>query len=96
MLNFPVDIQEGTIEPMSLKKFINIFEGAVEGVESGALSASTQYKALKVWDSLAILTVTDAIEMEYGILPNKKHFEGAETIEELYQSILPDAKSTSA
>ncbi len=72
---------------MSLDKFVNVFETAIEAVESGTLSAQTNYKALREWDSLAILTVIDAIEMEYGILLNGKHFKNTETIEDLYQSI---------
>jgi acyl carrier protein len=71
---------------MSLNQFIYIFEGAIEeGIEPGMLSADTRYKALKAWDSLAILTVTDAIEMEYGVLLNKKHFESTETMKDLYE-----------
>ena len=73
---------------MSLNKFISIFEEAVEGLESGTLTADTDYRELKSWDSLAILTVTDAIEMEYAVLLNKKHFERARTIEELYTVVL--------
>lgn len=72
---------------MSLSKFITIFEAAIETIEPGTLSAKTEYKELKAWDSLAILTVTDAIEMEYGVLLNRKYFEGAETVGDLYESI---------
>ena len=72
---------------MGLSKFITIFETAIETIEPGALSAKTLYKELKAWDSLAILTVTDAIEMEYGVLLNRKYFEGAETVGDLYESI---------
>ena len=73
---------------MSLEKFIHTFEAAVEAMPPGTLSADTNYKALKVWDSLAILTVTDAIEMEYGVLLKRKDFESAETVEELYEKKL--------
>ena len=66
---------------------MHIFEAALEAVEPGTLSAQTHYKDLKAWDSLAVLTVTDAIEMEYGFLLNRKHFENAETVEDLYNSV---------
>ena len=72
---------------MSLDRFIYIFETAIEAVEPGTLSAETHYKALKVWDSLAVLTVTDAVDMEYGVLLNKKHFESAETVEDLHRMV---------
>ena len=79
---------------MSLDKFIHSFEAAIEALEPGTLSAQTCYKELKTWDSLAILTVADAIEMEYGILLSKKHFESAETVEDLYQYVREKDKST--
>ncbi len=72
---------------MNLDEFVRRFEAAIEAVEPGTLSAKSNFKALKAWDSLAILTVLDAVEMEYGVLLNKKHFESAETIEDLYRTV---------
>lgn len=73
---------------MSLSKFIHVFEAAIEAVEPGTLSAETAYKELKAWDSLAILTVTDAIEMEYGVLLQREHLESTVTVAELHDSLL--------
>ena len=73
---------------MRLEKFIEDFEDAVEDVEPGSLNAGTVFKGLRSWDSLAILTVTDVVEMEYGVLLNKKSFEGVSTVEELYQLVV--------
>ena len=73
---------------MSLVKFIEDFEEAVEDIEPGSLTAATKYRELKAWDSLAVLTATDVIEMEYGVLLNKKSFESVTTIEELYRFVL--------
>ena len=75
------------IYPMNLDEFVHRFEVAIEAVDPGTLSAKINYKALKVWDSLAVLTVTDAVETEYGVLLKKKHFERAETIEDLYRLV---------
>ena len=72
------------MQAMSLNRFIHTLETAIEAVEPGTLSAQTNYKELKVWDSLAVLTVIDAIEMEYGVLLNRNYFQGAETVEGLY------------
>ena len=72
---------------MGLEKFIKDFETSVEAVEPGSLTAETRYRELQAWDSLAVLTVTDTIEVEYGVLLNKKDFESAVTIEELYQRV---------
>ena len=42
---------------------------------------------LKSWDSLAILTVTDTIDMEYGVVPRKPDFESADTLVELFELV---------
>ena len=73
---------------MSLEKFIEDFEEAVEDIEPGSLTAATRYRELEAWDSLAVLTFTDVIEMEYGVLLIKKRLESVATIEELYQFVL--------
>lgn len=73
---------------MNLDKFINDFEEAVEDIELGSLSASTEFKQLEAWDSLAVLTVTDVFEMEYGVLLSKQCLESIQTLEELYQFVL--------
>lgn len=73
---------------MSLGKFIEDFEEAVEDIEPGSLTATTKYRELEAWDSLAVLTFTDVIEMEYGVLLSKKRLESVATIEELYQFVL--------
>jgi acyl carrier protein len=73
---------------MSLEKFIEDFEEAVEDIEPGSLTAETAFKELKSWDSLAVLTLTDALEMEYGTLLNKNSFESVTTIQELYNVVI--------
>ena len=72
---------------MKLDTFIKIFEEAVEDGEVGALTAQTRFKDLKSWDSLAILTVTDTIDMEYGVIPRKPDFESADTLLELFELV---------
>jgi acyl carrier protein len=73
---------------MSLEKFIKNFEEAVEDIEPGSLKPVTEFKQLETWDSLAILSATDVIEMEYGVLLSKKSLEGVTTLEDLYQFVL--------
>ncbi len=69
---------------MEIKNFIGHFEYALDGLESGTIDKSTNFKALKEWDSLAILTLTDTIDIEYGILLKKSEIEACETIEQLF------------
>lgn len=72
---------------MELEKFIHHFEEAVEGVEAGTLAADTVFRDLKTFDSLAVLMVTDTVDMEYGVLLRQKDFQGATTLEELYRCV---------
>ena len=72
---------------MELNTFIKNFEEAVEDLEVGTLTAQTRFKDLKSWDSLAILTVTDTIDMEYGVVARKSDFESVDTLVELYELV---------
>ena len=72
---------------MELDTFIKNFEEGIEDVEVGTLTAQTRFKDLKSWDSLAVLTVTDTIDMEYGVVPRKTDFESTDTLLELFELI---------
>ncbi len=69
---------------MSLEKFIEDFEEAVEDIEPGSLTGDTRFKSLKSWDSLAVLSATDTVEMEYGVLLRKEDFAACDTLCDLY------------
>lgn len=73
---------------MSLAGFIEHFEEAVEDIESGSLEGATVYRDLKTWDSLAVLTLTDTVDMEYGVLLTKADYAASATIEDLYRRVL--------
>jgi len=72
---------------MELETFIRNFEEAIEDVESGTLAGDTAFRDLKIWDSLAVLTVTDMIDLEYGVLLNKNDLQGVHTIRDVYDCI---------
>lgn len=72
---------------MDIDTFIHDIASSIEDVEPDTLDAGTQYKQLKSWDSLAVLTVTDTIEMEYGVLLRKSDFETAETLADLFECV---------
>jgi acyl carrier protein len=72
---------------MELDTFIKNFEEAVEDVEVGTLTAQTRFKDLKSWDSLAILIVTDTIDMEYDVVLRKSDFESSDTLVELFELV---------
>ncbi len=72
---------------MELDTFIKNLEEAIEDVEVGTLTAQTRFKDLKSWDSLAVLTVTDTIDIEYGVVLRKPDFESADTLVELFELV---------
>lgn len=72
---------------MELKQFITDLEDAIEDVEAGTLTADTEYKSLATWDSLAVLTVSGAVELEYGVLLRKDDFAQCKTVEALYELV---------
>lgn len=72
---------------MELETFIKNFEAAVEDVEVGTLSGETAFRDMKCWDSLAVLTATDMVDIEYGVLLSKSDFTNAQTIEDLFNNV---------
>jgi acyl carrier protein len=69
---------------MSLNKLIQIFEDSLDDIPKGSLTEMTEYKKLKTWDSLGVLTVVDGVEMELGVIVLKQEFDAATTLAELY------------
>jgi acyl carrier protein len=72
---------------MSLEKFIEEFEEAVEDIEPGSLTAATKYRELKVWDSLAVLTVIAMVDAEYDVRLKADTLKKCETLEALFAQV---------
>lgn len=72
---------------MEIKTFIQQFEESLDGLEAGTVSEATVFKKLKEWDSLAILTLTDTIDLEYGVLLKKSEIESCETVQLLFDHV---------
>lgn len=72
---------------MDIDKFIADFSEALEELPSEPLEPSTEYKQLKTWDSLAVLTVIDAVDMEYSVLLKKEDFAQCVTLQELFDFV---------
>lgn len=72
---------------MSLEKFIEEFEEAVEDIEPGSLTAATKYRGLKVWDSLAVLTVIAMVDAEYDVRLKADTLKNCETLEALFAQV---------
>ncbi len=72
---------------MSINSFIDIFSESIEELPETPLTAEVRFKDLKGWDSLAVLTVTDGIDMEYDVLLRKADYQEQATIGDLYQLV---------
>ena len=72
---------------MQIKIFLQQLEESLEGLDSGTASETTVFKELKEWDSLAILTLTDTIDLEYGVLLKKAEIESCETAQSLFDLV---------
>jgi acyl carrier protein len=72
---------------MKLDQLIGIFTESLEELPDCALTGETNFKDLKAWDSLAVLTVTDEIDMEYGVLLRKTDFQKLQTIQDLCEFV---------
>jgi acyl carrier protein len=51
------------------------------------VTETTAFKELKEWDSLAILTLTDTIDLEYGVLLKKADIESCGTVQSLFDLV---------
>lgn len=72
---------------MSLEKFIEDFEEAVEDVETGTLSGSTNFRKLEQWDSLAVLTVIAMVDADYDVRLKAEDLKANDTVEALYEVV---------
>lgn len=72
---------------MQIEQFIEQVEDALYGVDAGTISRETDFTSLKEWDSLALLTLTDTIDIEYGVLMKKGEIESCATVMNLFEKI---------
>ena len=70
-----------------MEQLIKIIEEALYDIEPGSVSADSNIVQFKEWDSLALLTLTDAIDMEFGVLLKKADIEESVSVSELLNRI---------
>tara|TARA_E500000178_G_scaffold50940_1_gene46523 strand:+ start:886 stop:1113 length:228 start_codon:yes stop_codon:yes gene_type:complete len=75
-----------------MEQLIKIIEESLYEVEPGSITEESNVVQLKEWDSLALLTVTDAVDLEFGVLLKKDEIEASGTVLKLYQLILSKQK----
>ena len=75
-----------------MEQLIKIIEESLYELEPGSITEKSNVVQLKEWDSLALLIVTDAVDLEFGVLLNKDEIEASRTVFKLYQLILSKQK----
>jgi acyl carrier protein len=71
-----------------MDEFIRHFEGSLDDVEPGSLTPETEFRSLPSWDSLAVLLITDMIDLEYGLILKKEEFAKARSLVDLHALIV--------
>lgn len=72
---------------MNIDDFIASFECAVDGIPSGSLSPTTQFRDLKEWDSLAALSIIAMVNAEYGVELSASELRNSKSIENIFRAV---------
>lgn len=75
-----------------MEQLIKIIEESLYDLEPGSITEESNIVQLKEWDSLALLTFTDAVDLEFGVLLKKDEIEGSGTVLALHQLIVAKQK----
>jgi len=73
---------------VDVQTFIRSVESALDDVTPGLLDATTRFRDLEAWTSLQALIVVVSIERDYGVSLSAEEFERAETLQDLYDTVL--------
>ena len=75
-----------------MEQLIKIIEESLYDLEPDSITEESNVVQLKEWDSLALLTFTDAVDLEFGVLLKKDEIEGSGSVLELHQLIVAKQK----
>ena len=71
---------------MDIKEFIEKFAEAVEVEDVSVLSASTEFRTLDEWSSLAYLSVIALLDEEFDVQIEMADFKKLNTIQEIFDA----------
>jgi acyl carrier protein len=75
---------------MTINDFVQKFAEAVEIEDASALSANTEFRKLKEWDSLAYLSVIALLDEEFDVQIEMDDFRKLKTIQEIFDACKKD------
>ena len=73
---------------VDVQTFIRNIESAFDDVTPGLMEATTRFRDLEAWTSLQTLIVAVSIESDYGVSLSAEEFDRAETLQDLYETVL--------
>ena len=71
---------------MTINEFIEKFAEAVEVEDVSTLSASTEFRTLEEWSSLAYLSVIALLDEEFDVQIEMEDFKKLKTIQEVFDA----------
>jgi len=72
---------------MEWEEFKACVASSIEGADAESLREDTDFKQLKAWDSLALLTLTDSIDMEYEVVLKKADIDACADVGALFELV---------
>ncbi|NTV17867.1 MAG: acyl carrier protein [Bacteroidales bacterium] len=72
----------------TIEEFVIKFAEQFESTDRKSIKASTRYKDLEEWDSLAVLTIISMVNSTYNVELIGADVRGASTVEELYNLVM--------
>lgn len=72
---------------MDIKEFINNFAEQFDDLDASVLTPETEFKQLEDWNSLVALSVIAMIDEEYDVTVKGNDITGANTIQDLYNTV---------
>ncbi|MBP1671305.1 MAG: acyl carrier protein [Bacteroidetes bacterium] len=72
----------------TIEEFVIKFSEQFESADRKSIKASTRYKDLEEWDSLAVLTIISMVNSTYNVELIGADVRGASTVEELYNLVI--------
>lgn len=72
---------------MNIQEFINNFAAQFDETDPAEITATTEFKQLEEWSSLAALSIIAMVDEEYDISLKGDDIRNTSTVEELYKIV---------
>lgn len=77
---------------MEIQEFIGKIENEFEDIKPGILKPESKFADVLDWNSVNALTVIALVDCEYDVILTADDFQGAETVQDIFNIILEKKK----